>query len=190
MQQSNNPFSTMQQSTIERIRAATHEVFNTMLAMEVEGGEAYVETEGSPSSEGVVALIGLAGRWVGTASLSCSAPFACKIASQMLMMDAQAVDGDVLDAVAEIANMIIGNVKTGLEQDLGPMGMSIPTIIFGKNFSARSAGSEEWLTVPFTCDAERIEVKFCLTPNRVGRTHPPTSYALEGIHVGGAEKEQ
>ena len=97
------------------------------------------------------------------------------------MMDAQSVDGDVLDAVAEVANMIIGNVKTGLEQDLGPMGMSIPTIIFGKNFSARSAGSEEWLTVPFTCEGHRIEVKFCLTPNRGGRAASMTSYALQGV---------
>jgi len=160
-----------------------------MLALEIVNGEAYVETEAAPSSEGVVALIGLAGEWVGTASLSCSAPFACRIASQMLMMDAQSVDGEVLDAVAEVANMIIGNVKTGLEQDLGPIGMSIPTIIFGKNFSARSAGNEEWLTVPFTCEGERIEVKFCLAPNRAGRVASPTSYALQGVacsgHVGG-----
>jgi chemotaxis protein CheX len=135
-----------------------------------------------------VALIGLAGEWVGTASLSCSAPFACRIASQMLMMDAQSVDGEVLDAVAEVANMIIGNVKTELEQDLGPMGMSIPTIIFGKNFSARSAGSEEWLTVPFSCEGEPLEVKFCLAPSRGGRGISPTSYALQGVachgHVG------
>jgi|SRR5581483_836503 len=175
----------MHERNIERIRTATHEVFETMLAMQVTPGEAFVEREAAPSSEGVVALIGLAGEWVGTASLSCSAPFACRIASQMLMMEAQSVDGDVLDAVAEMANMIIGNVKTGLEQDLGPMGMSIPTIIFGKNFSARSAGSEEWLTVPFTCEEERIEVKFCLAPSRGGRILSPTSYALEGVHVGG-----
>ena len=175
----------MQQSTIERICTASHEVFNTMLAMEIVNGEAYVEKEASPSSEGVVALIGLAGEWVGTASLSCSAPFACRIASQMLMMDAQSVDSDVLDAVAEVANMIIGNVKTELERDLGPMGMSIPTIIFGKNFSARSAGSEEWLTVPFTCDGERIEVKCCLVPSRSGRVLSPTSYALQGVACRG-----
>ena len=99
-------------------------------------------------------------------------------------MEAQSVDSDVLDAVAEMANMIIGNVKTGLEQELGPMGMSIPTIIFGKNFSARSAGSEEWLIVPFTCEGESIQVKFCLAPNRGGRVPSPTSYALQGVHVG------
>src|SRR5260370_27290131 len=119
------------QGTAERICAATEEVFTTMLSLVTRAGEAYTETAASPSTEGVVALIGLAGDWIGTASLSCSAPFACRIASQMLMMDAQSVDGDVLDAVAEVANMIIGTAKTGLELDLGPSGMSITTIIFG-----------------------------------------------------------
>jgi chemotaxis protein CheX len=81
--------------------------------------------------------------------------------------------------------MVIGNVKTGLEYELGPMGMSIPTIIFGKNFSARSAGSEEWLTVPFESEGERVEVKFCLIPNRGGRQVPATSYALQGVACHG-----
>jgi chemotaxis protein CheX len=184
----------MHERTSERVCRAANEVFATMLAMEIVAGQPFIETEASPSSEGVVALIGLAGEWVGTASLSCSAPFACRIASQMLMINAESVDSEVLDAVAEVANMVIGNVKTELEQDLGPMGMSIPTIIFGKNFSARSAGSEEWLTVPFTCENEQIEVKFCLAPSRGGRVMSPTSYALQGVacrgHFGApAEKE-
>ena len=171
--------------SVERICAATDEVFSTMLSLAIRPGEAYVEKTAAPSTEGVVALIGLAGDWCGTGSVSCSAALACRIASQMLMMDAQAVDGEVLDAVAEVANMIIGNVKTALEQDLGPLGMSIPTIIFGRNFSARSAGAEEWLTVPFDCEGERVEVKFCLAPNRAGRSLPVASYALEGVKPNG-----
>ena len=166
---------------VDLVSAAAQEVFSTMLALEIRPGKAYVETTAAPSTEGVVALIGLAGEWSGTGSLSCSAVFACRIASQMLLIDAHAVDGDVLDAVAEVANMIIGNVKTGLEQELGPMGMSIPTIIFGKNFSARSAGSEDWLTVPFECEGEQIEVKVCLMPTRTGRHAPVTRYSLEGV---------
>jgi chemotaxis protein CheX len=169
--------------TVESICAATEEVFVTMLALEIKAGEPYQETAAAPSTEGVVALIGLSGEWAGTSSLSCSAKVACKIASQMLLMDAQTVDGDVLDAVAEVANMIIGNVKTALEHQFGPMGMSIPTIIFGKNFSARSAGSEQWLTVPFACQGEQIEVRLCLTPNRSGHGASTTSYALQGVPI-------
>ena len=39
-------------------------------------------------------------RGPGTGTISCSAEFACRIASQMLMAEYLAVDGDVLDAVA------------------------------------------------------------------------------------------
>lgn len=163
------------------ISDATRSVFSTMLDLEVQPGESYVETAPSPSSEGVVALIGLAGEWSGTGSLTCSAAFACQIASRMLMTELRPIDGDVLDAVAEIANMIIGNVKAAMEDELGPMGMSIPTIIFGKNFSARTAGKGDWLTVPFQCLGERLEVKLCLAPNRFHRGTPVTSYALQGV---------
>jgi chemotaxis protein CheX len=44
------------------------------------------------------------------------------------MTEASSVDEDVLDAVAEITNMIIGSVKTDLEGELGPLGLSIPTV--------------------------------------------------------------
>jgi CheY-specific phosphatase CheX len=44
----------------------------------------------------------------------------------------------VLDAFAELIDMIIGNVKTALEEHLGPMGMSVPTVVHGKNFTTRT----------------------------------------------------
>src|SRR5262249_16359221 len=133
----------MDERNAERILTAARDVFSTMLDMNIAKRKPYVERHTSPSSEGVVALVGLAGDWMGNASLSCSASFACKIASRMLMMDTHSVDGEVLDAVAEIANMIVGNVKTAVEQDYGPMGMSIPTLIFGRNFSVRISGTQE-----------------------------------------------
>src|ERR1022692_2452054 len=74
------------------------------------------------------------------------------------------VDAEVLDAVAEIANMILGNVKTALERSLGTMGMSIPTAIFGKNFLAKSFGNETWSVVVFDCEGQRLEVKLFLKP--------------------------
>jgi hypothetical protein len=58
--------------------------------------------------------------------------------------------------------MILGNVKTALEKSLGPMGMSIPTAIFGKNFLAKSFGDETWTVVLFDCGNHRLEVKLFL----------------------------
>ena len=80
----------------------------------------------------------------------------------MLMAEYGVVDDDVLDAVAEVANMVLGNVKTALEKTLGPMGMSIPTAIYGKNFLAKSFGDETWSVVVFDCEGQRLEVKLFL----------------------------
>ena len=163
---------------------ATQDVFSTMLGMEIKPGEAYVERNPSASTDGVVSLIGLAGSWSGTGSIACSAELACKICSQLLMAEFPAVNPEVLDALAEVTNMIIGNFKTVVEERLGPMGLSIPTVIFGKNFTTRSVSNEEWMIVPFLCGEERLVVKVCLARSKVQhrpvRPGFPSPYSVQG----------
>ena len=57
-------------------------------------------------------MVGVAGSWTGTGHMSCSPQFAQKLAGALLMTEYDSVNEDVLDAVAEVANMIVGNVKT------------------------------------------------------------------------------
>ncbi len=157
------------ETIVKAICTATEEVFSTMLGLESQAGPAGVERVPGVT-DGVVSFVGLAGNWVGTGMLACSATLACKLASHLLGSDYApgegAVDEEVLDAVAEITNMIVGNAKNHLETELGPMGMSIPTVIFGRNFTTRSVGNGEWTVVPFLCGAERMDVKFCLARSR------------------------
>jgi len=148
------------------IKAATSEVFTTMLGMEVSSDGEVTRTEANSPSSGVVSLIGLAGSWVGTGSLVCSAALACKLSALFLMSEFEAVNDEVLDAVAEITNMILGNVKTTLEERLGAMGLSTPTVIYGRNFQTRSARIHEWTVVPFHCFEDTLYVQLCLAPNR------------------------
>ncbi len=137
-----------------------------MLNLEITPGEPYREPPSSGPTDGVIALLGLAGEWAGTGIVQCDANLAGKIYSHLLAMEyemsQEAVNGDVLDAVAELANIIIGNVKNSLEEQLGPMGMSIPTVVFGHNFTTRSGGTESWTVVPFTCEQSQLVVKMCL----------------------------
>jgi chemotaxis protein CheX len=149
----------------DAIKAATHEVFTTMLNLELKPGEVYTEKPEAAPASGVVSLIGLAGPWVGTGSLSCTATFACRIAGRMLMTEYPGICEDVLDAVAEITNMIVGNVKTMLENRLGGMGLSTPTVIYGRNFQTRSARNQEWTVVPFEWDGDRMCIQVCIAPN-------------------------
>ena len=148
---------------------STSDVFSTMLGTELPAGEVTVEgtVEGAMSepNDGVVSFIGIAGSWAGTGSVSCSAAMACRICAAMLMTEAPSVNEDVLDAVAEITNMIVGSVKTDLEAELGPLGLSIPTVVFGRNFKTRSAAAADWIHVRFLWDAEPLRIKMCLAPS-------------------------
>jgi chemotaxis protein CheX len=149
----------------EAIRVSTHEVFSTMLNLELMPGEVFVEKEEAVPASGVVSIIGLAAAWVGSGSLSCSAQFACKMASHFLMAEYEGVNDDVLDSVAEVTNMIIGNVKTQLENRLGAMGLSTPTVIYGRNFQTRGARNQEWTVVPFTLGDDGMCIQMCVVPN-------------------------
>ena len=163
-----------QEVVVEAIHAATIEVFATMLGWEISCLEAYTEIKGPGPSSGIIAVVGLAGTWVGTASISCDTSLACRISTAMMGTSYTEINEEVLDILSEIANMVIGNFKNTAELYLGPLGLSIPTVIYGFNFSARSPGKEKWIVVPFTCDGEMFEVKMCLTPNR-GMTHIPAA---------------
>lgn len=147
---------------VSEIIKSTQEVFTTMLGVEVIPGEAMTEQSAPGPTEGVVSLIGLAGAWVGTGSISCSSQTACRVSSRFLMAQFDSVDEDVLDAVAELTNMIIGSFKTSLEEKLGPMGLSIPTVIFGRNFTTRAITKNEWILVPFLCEEDKFDIHVCL----------------------------
>jgi len=159
----------------DAVRVATREVFSMMMGMDVEAEPAYEEANSTGTVDGVVALIGLAGQWTGGGVVQCDAPLARKFYSCLLMTECdpanEGVNEEVLDAVAEIANMIIGNVKNAMERDLGPIGLGIPSVVYGRNFTTRSAGSS-WIVNPFVCDGGRLLVKFCLTPPASGGAGP------------------
>jgi len=146
--------------------SASQDVFSTMLQLALEAGPFHDEVAEPESIDGVVALVGIAGTWTGTGRISCSPHFACRVAGALLMQPYEAVDEEVLDAVAEVANMIIGNVKTIFEEKLGPLGLSVPTVIFGRNYRTRSAGVPKWTVVPFRCEAESWSISFCVMPTK------------------------
>lgn len=147
---------------IEILRRATHTVFETMLGITLLDRESRQESSPPDPTEGVLALIGMAGDWVGTGTISGSADTARFLAGKFLMQDFNSVDDEVLDAIGELSNMVFGNVKTILEEKLGPMGLSIPTVIYGRNFTTRTFGNHAWTVVPFDSENHHIEFRICL----------------------------
>ena len=144
------------------VQQATESVFSMMLDLPVEIQPHQTVPQPDPV-DGVVALLGFTGPWTGTGVLYCDERFACKIGSAMLMTEVTQINGDVLDGLGEVANMVLGNFKESLEPRTGPLGLSVPTVVYGKNFSTRSAIKAEWILVPFnSADGGRFEVRVCM----------------------------
>lgn len=174
--------SISQAAVVAAIESATQEVFSTMLALEIAPQPMTKERTIAPApNSGVVSLIGMAGAWAGTGSLACSGTLACKLSSQFLMAAYDSVNEDVLDAIGEITNMIVGNVKTAFEEKIGPMGLSTPTVIYGRNFQTRSARIHEWTVVPFQLGDEMLYVQVCIAPNPESGSTRPAGYHLPAV---------
>ncbi len=154
------------QEIAELIRANTESTFLTMLGLPLSALPERSEPAMAPNDGGVIALVGFAGEWSGTGAVRCGALLACTISSQMLMAEYPSVNDEVLDVMGEVANMIIGNFKDDVAYKLGPLGLSIPTVIYGKNFQARNASGLSWTVVPFDCQGELFEVKISIVRNR------------------------
>jgi len=63
------------------------------------------------------------------------------------MAEYPSVNEYVPDAVGEVTSMIAGNFKRFAEDVLGPLGLSMPPVIFGHNFTARSMNTSEWIVL-------------------------------------------
>lgn len=156
-----------QQDIEQAVSKAAREVFETMLSLPLEIDRSILRNRIEPETfHGVVALVGVAGSWTGTGHISCSPQFAQKLAGALLMSEYGSVNEEVLDAVAEVANMIIGNVKTIFEERLGPLGLTVPTVIFGRNYHTRSAGVKDWVLVKLHSGIDEMDINFCLMPSR------------------------
>jgi chemotaxis protein CheX len=168
----------LQDFILESINQSTLQVFSTMLGVELPPGESVDASGVTDIHCEVVALIGIAGAWAGAGSISCSAETACRVCAHMLMTEAPSVNEDVLDAVAELTNMIVGNVKTELEARVGPLGLSIPTVVYGRNFQTKTARASGWIVTRFRWVDDVLTVKLCLAPHN--RVPQPTPHSMLG----------
>lgn len=147
----------------KNMREAVHEVFTTMLGIEPRYEGLAGETR-APEL-GIISLVGITGDWGGSGVFCCSPALARLLCARMLGTEPGfAIDDEVLDVVAEITNMMIGSVKTALECVAGPLAISVPTVIHGRNFEFRNAPGLRSMAMAFTAEEHAFEVRVSLAP--------------------------
>jgi chemotaxis protein CheX len=156
---------------VHGIGLAVPNVCDIMLGQPAVVGQARQIGHPLQESDGVVALVGMAGAWIGTGALCCRPLVARRIAESFLLMECPEVNDDVLDAVSELANIVIGNLKTVIEEKVGDMGLSTPTTIYGASFTTKIGGSNEWILVPIEVCGGEMLVQVCILPNLDRSTH-------------------
>jgi chemotaxis protein CheX len=122
-------------------------LINMICNIEVSRGQIYVKD--SPFDTGdVVIIIGIAGEFKGQVFFSMDESTACKIASAMMFgMEVNALEEMAKSAIAELGNMIMGNVSTEFYNTGVIIDITPPTVVVG-NDMAVSTKSIKTICVP------------------------------------------
>lgn len=141
--------------------SATEEVFDTMLAIPIQSQPAVTGPLDVPAN--VVATVAFAGHRKGLVVVYTSLAAARHITSTMLGIPLQEVNGEVPDAMGEIANMVAGQFRNRLAAVEPPSDISVPTVTIGTDFSTLYSSAVQRSRCPFDMQGEPISVELILT---------------------------
>jgi chemotaxis protein CheX len=143
--------------------SATQHVFGVMLGATLTRGPLGLKQSHAPTYE-VSGLIGLCGSLQGMVVVTVGRLTAIHAAEAMLGARPAGLNGEVVDAIGELTNMIAGAAKTALAQHRLEIGL--PTVIVGKSQSINFPSGSSPLSIPFDSDFGPIcvEVGLAETP--------------------------
>jgi chemotaxis protein CheX len=142
--------------------SATEEVFETMVFQTIEPLPAIAADHERPRSN-VVASVAFAGHRRGLVAFHSSLATARGIAGSMLSIPADMVNGEMPDAIGEVANMIAGTFRNKLAAVEPASAIATPTITIGSDFSTHCVSHVRRAFCPFTLEGQRIYVELVLT---------------------------
>jgi len=130
-----------------------------MLSCELQRGELSIGDGCQPVYD-ISGIIGLSGKAAGTVVLSLSREAAIQATATMLGETPDDLNGDVVDAVGELTNMIAGAAKAELEQL--QMSVSLPNVIIGRNHCIQFPTGVKPICIPFESSIGALSVEFGL----------------------------
>jgi len=145
---------------VTQLIAVTRDVFATMLDKTVEFGEP--SYTGPQPSANVVATVGFAGTLSGYVSLCVSYEAALEIAQALLGSEADEAPALVRDAAGEMANMIAGSVRTAMADRGETVGISMPIVTVGTDFSTAALRDVSQAVCPFKVGQQNMFVYLVL----------------------------
>lgn len=114
------------------------------------------DVHASTARRSVAACIHLTGAYTGAVVITMPEELGRRIAASMFAADPGALsDGEVMDAVGEIANMVAGSVRSALPM---PNTISLPSVSEGTGLRMDVPGSVAVATTAFVVDGDVFDV--------------------------------
>ncbi len=135
----------------QHIIDATQDIFSSMIMLEVAAGEPFVRNNDKLINS-ISGIIGLAGSTKGMLAIHMDNAAALAVTTAFLGMEVEEIDDDVRDAIGELANMLAGNIKSVLDPGGSDIKLSMPSAIYGEDYSVDCLAGAQAVTVPFTFD--------------------------------------
>jgi chemotaxis protein CheX len=143
----------------ELVTQAVARAFDTMLNLKVAAEPADVAVwNGEPHVAGSVGFIG---RLTGVVYIYSTASFARRITCQLLGLTDEEIEGEemVNDAIGELTNMVVGQIKSQLSDRGMPCVLTIPSIVRGSHFVVEAVTSTTRRVSTFRCGEHRLAVE-------------------------------
>jgi chemotaxis protein CheX len=133
---------------------SVEEVFQMMLGVNCKRFEGPAKIE----PESVTAVVGFGGLLSGACVFKSGSSAAMKIAAHMTGMEFEEIDETVQDGIGEICNMLAGVWKGKVPGLAANCGLSIPTVITGRDYNLHVQAPEFKLNHSYRFDDASFEV--------------------------------
>ena len=133
----------------EAMIAGSREVFEKMIFMQIEGCS---DTTSQMGGDVLLSSISFRNGIEGCLGICCNKDCARAIAINMLAMspDDSISENEIKDALGEVANMVMGTVKTAIQSDLQHLQVSIPVVVTGRDLQNRIGEGTQSVSVTVT----------------------------------------
>ena len=152
-----------EESLVQVLKDEVHEIFTTMVGLE---DLMHLPMQIDPVTEFkdcISALVGLGGAYTGLVSVHMPSDLALRTTRSMLGVKLVNND-DVNDALGEIANMIAGSFKSHLSPSGLDIHISIPSVIYGKEYVITLCNNHNQIAVRFATEDDWFMVSVAFDP--------------------------
>lgn len=145
----------MKPDYVQPFVSSTVSVFSTMLGCDVVPGE--VVAGNRPAPHDLSGVIGLSGSSTGVVIVHLNKQTAINATGAMLGSPPKEINGDVIDVVGELTNMIAGGAKAQLSSLFS--NLALPMVLVGKDCGLEFCKKVKPICIPFTSQWGPISVE-------------------------------